>query len=58
MFVTALMTIYVIVGVALAGLMAYTIARQKGMNKYLWGVLTILFGTIPLAYVFWAQPKS
>jgi len=50
--------IYAAIGIALMARMTFVMAKYNGQRKWLWSVLTVLFGAIPMAYVFWSRPKE
>jgi len=53
---SVLFTVIVLIGILLMARMTFIMAKYNGMNPWLWSILTILFGAIPMAYVFWKQP--
>jgi hypothetical protein len=55
---SAFIILYAAIGIALMARMTFVMAKYNGQRKWLWAVLTVLFGAIPMAYVFWSRPKE
>ena len=55
---SAFIIAYAAIGIALMARMTFVMAKYNGQRKWLWSVLTVLFGAIPMAYVFWSRPKE
>jgi len=55
---SAFIVIYAAIGIALMARMTFVMAKYNGQSKWLWSVLTVLFGAIPMAYVFWSRQKE
>ena len=49
---------YIIIGYVLMALMSFKMAKYNERNPWLWAVLTVLFGAIPMAYVFFVKSRK
>jgi len=55
--IVILFTIYTVVCIGLLARISFLMAKYNGQNPWLWAILTVIFGAIPLAYVFYYKPK-
>jgi len=56
--IAILFTIYTVVCIVLLARISFLMAKYNGQNPWLWAILTVIFGAIPLAYVFSYKPKN